>query len=493
MRDNSFSLRLVIFAYFLVPFIPHFPHAIAATGLAGGGHGGTVPVSDGPTVRKEERWPLESSEFGEVSGVKISDGENGCYHLHFITMDANSLFLPVHLYSQMVFYVNSGSGTLNWMNVEEDDDKLRTVKLQKGDIYRLTPQTVFYLQNDIHYQDPQKLEIYAIFSASDDQLQNGQFAKTYASVQDLLLGFDDKVLQSSLSVSEEVIEELREGKQSLIVQGQPETNTSMWEVGSRAIRAFIGSKNDGFFEVENDKKAYNILKADRDVENRYGWSTTVTRKQLDVLKDTDFGVVMVNLTKGVMMGPHWNPNGDEVAVVLHGEGMITVVCPTIEKQTLCKNSKFRVAEGDVFVVPRYHPMAQISFNNDSFVFIVFTITSKKNHPQYLAGKSSILRKLGKKVLTKSFNVRNTTIDQLLSAQREYAIYECTSCAEEEEAGREREGGGGGGWRHDEKEREGEVARREEEEMQRRQREADEAAERGRVGEGEGGSNGRGIE
>lgn len=108
MRDNSFSLRLVIFAYFLVPFIPHFPHAIAATGLAGGVHGGTVPVSDGPTVRKEERWPLESSEFGEVSGVKISDGENGCYHLHFITMDANSLFLPVHLYSQMVFYVNSG-------------------------------------------------------------------------------------------------------------------------------------------------------------------------------------------------------------------------------------------------------------------------------------------------------------------------------------------------------------------------------------------------
>lgn len=83
----------------------------------------------------------------------------------------------------------------------------------------------------------------------------------------------------------------------MIVQGQPETNTSMWEVGSRAIRAFIGSKNDGFFEVENDKKAYNILKADRDVENRYGWSTTVTRKQLDVLKDTDFGVVMVNLTK----------------------------------------------------------------------------------------------------------------------------------------------------------------------------------------------------
>ncbi|KAI3722780.1 hypothetical protein L2E82_33865 [Cichorium intybus] len=493
MRVHSFSIPLVVlFAYFLVPFILHFPHAIAATafGGGGGGHGVTVPVSDGPTVRKEERWPLEFSEFGEVSAVKISDGQNGCYHLHFITMDPNSLFLPVHLYSQMLFYVNSGSGTLNWINVEEDDDKLQTAKLQRGDIYRLPPQTVFYLQNDFVSNNPQKLGIYAIFSDSNNELQNGKFAKAYASIQDLLLGFDDKVLQSALSVPEEVIEELREGRQSLIVQGQSETYTSMWEVGSRAmIRAFLGTNNHGVFEVENKKKAYNILKADHDIENCYGWSATVTSKQLDVLKDTDFGVIMVNLTKGVMMGPHWNPNGAEVAIVLRGQGMIHVVCPTIASTTVCENSRFRVAEGDVFVVPKFHPMAQISFNNDSFVFMGFTITSKK---KYLAGKSSILQKLDKKVLTKSFNVGSTTIDQVLFSQREYAIYDCTSCAEEEErlmeqqAGRER---GGRGWRQ----REGEIATREEEEMQRRQRESEEAAERGREAEGEGGSYGHGIQ
>ncbi|KAI3747763.1 hypothetical protein L6452_10403 [Arctium lappa] len=185
-----------------------------------------------------------------------------------------------------------------------------------------------------------------------------------------------------------------------------------------------------------------------------------------------------------MMGPHWNPSTAEVAIVLQGQGTIQVVCPSLEKETLCNNSKFRVEEGDVFVVPRYHPMTQISFNNDSFVFMGFTSNLRKNNPQYLAGKSSIFEMLDKWVLAKSFNVNNMTMDLVLWAQRKSIILDCTSCAESMEG----ETTGGGWWegeasRKEEMGWEGETAKKEEEEMRKSEREAEAAAVRGGGGGG----------
>lgn len=101
-----------------------------------------------------------------------------------------------------------------------------------------------------------------------------------------------------------MIEELRGGeRQPLIVQELPEAKPFMWEVGSRVIEKFLGAENNGAFNVENKKKgnkveAYNIYNVDDlDGKNCYGWSVTVTKKQSDMFKHTDFGVFMVNLTK----------------------------------------------------------------------------------------------------------------------------------------------------------------------------------------------------
>lgn len=58
-----------------------------------------------------------------------------------------------------------------------------------------------------------------------------------------------------------------------------------------------------------------------------------------------------------MMGPHWNSRATEIAVVMQGQGMVHMVCSSNEVQ--CKNARFRVKEGDVFMVPRFHPMAKI--------------------------------------------------------------------------------------------------------------------------------------
>ena len=98
MKVNIFSFCLVLCT------------CLVATTLGQGGRrGGAVPVSEGPIVKSNERSPIMFSDFGEISAVKISNGENGFYHLHFITMNPRSLFLPVYLHSEMLFYVNSGT------------------------------------------------------------------------------------------------------------------------------------------------------------------------------------------------------------------------------------------------------------------------------------------------------------------------------------------------------------------------------------------------
>jgi hypothetical protein len=60
-------------------------------------------------VRKEERSVVSVSESGSILAVDVRDWVGGAnYHLQFITMEPNSLFLPVLLHSDMVFYVHSG-------------------------------------------------------------------------------------------------------------------------------------------------------------------------------------------------------------------------------------------------------------------------------------------------------------------------------------------------------------------------------------------------
>ncbi|KAL7610646.1 hypothetical protein Lser_V15G12483 [Lactuca serriola] len=469
MATTSLSFRVVLSAYFLVILCVSFPNPTTPLHVGegeeeGGGIPLPVPARHGAVVKKGERWSVVTTEFGEISAVKIGDGRDGFYHLQFITMEPNSLFLPVHLHSDMVFYVDSGSGTLNWVDLENDDDKLRQVELQAGDVYRLSTGSFFYLQSNLD-PDRRKLRINAIFSDSKEEIREGSSFGAYASVRDLILGFDNRVLQAAFSVDVEVIEELRSGgKQPMIVHGVTQAKANeLWEVHYRIMRAFLGRMKNNMIDINinNNKKdkAYNILTADHDVENCNGWSLVVTSKELKALKDSDFSIFMVNLTKGAMMAPHWNPTTAEIGVVVRGRGMVNVVCPGSLNETECKNSRFRVEEGDVFVVPRYHPMAQMSFNNGSFVFMGFTTTTKKNHPQYLVGTASVLQVLDKSVVAASFGVSNMTMDEILKGQREAIIVECTSCAEEEERLME-----------EEIEREKEEERKKEEEEERKKEE-----------------------
>ncbi|KAL2498450.1 RmlC-like cupins superfamily protein [Abeliophyllum distichum] len=396
---------------------------------------------------------------------------SGCrsYHLQFITLEPNSLFLPVLLHADMVFYVHTGSGRLSWT----DEDHSKYADLRRGDVYRMAQGTVFFLQSSLE-TERHKLRIHAIFVGSDDDF-SGQATRVYSSIRDMVLGFDKKVLQATFKVPEEVIEKILNGtKPPAIVHGIPRTKRTAWEMEAQFMRGLIGTRGYNIFELNKKKqkttKLFNIFSEDKDFENCNGWSTTVTRKRLSALKDVS--IFMVNLTSGSMMGPHWNPRATEIAVVLHGQGMIRVVCSSISNETDCRNTRLKVEEGDVFAVPRFHPMAQMAFNNDTFVFMGFSTSTKKNHPQFLAGKASVLQTLDKGVLAVSFNIENTTLDRLFAPQRDSVILGCTSCAEEELRMMEEEM---------EKEKEAERKREEEEarkKAEEKRREEEEARKRG---------------
>ncbi|KAJ6732951.1 hypothetical protein OIU74_004824 [Salix koriyanagi] len=361
----------------------------------------------------------------------------------------------------MVLYVHTGNGRLS----RTDGREMKGINLRRGDVYRLQAGSVFFVRSNLD-SERQKMRIHAIFSNTDEDIYEPSTG-AYSSINDLVLGFDRKVLQEAFKVHEEVLEELISAKRPpavvhAVTMGQ---KSVYWELEGRMLDFLTGNKH----KKTKGAKTFNILDAEPDFENCNGWSLTVDRNSLKSLSDSNIGIFMVNLTKGSMMGPHWNPMATEIAVVLHGQGMVRVVCPGTANESECKNMRFKVEEGDVFAVPRFHPMAQMSFDNDSFVFMGFSTSTKRNHPQFLNGKRSILRTLDRGILAVSFNVTNTTMDQLLNAQEEELILDCTTCAEEEESKMKEE---------IEKEKQEEEARkREEEEQEEKEREEKEARKR----------------
>ncbi|KAI3966245.1 hypothetical protein MKW92_018566 [Papaver armeniacum] len=451
-----------------------------------------VPSSDHDRrfhlVTKEERGTIAETEDGVISSVRISDGFNRTYHLQFITLEPNSLFLPVLLHADMVFYVHSGSGSMRWI---DEENKKNHIDVEKGDIYRFPSGSVFYMRSNLE-STREKLRIYSIFTDSNIENPQSLYIGAYSTLNDLVRGLENKVLQTAFYVPEEVLDEItKASKPPAIVhlttttkdkQSEDELDWRLGIIESLVKRGSSSSSSSGD-DYSNGKKkkktkTANLFKRKPDFSNCNGWSIALTNKDVSALKDSDMGIFMVNLTKGSMMGPHWNPRASEMAIVTHGQGMITVVCPSNANESGCKTMRFKVKEGDVFTVPRFHPMAQMAYNNDSLVFMGFNTNARQNHPQFLAGKSSVFRTLNKDILAMSFNVPNTTMEQLLGSQVESIILECVSCAEEEED-RMREEQQRERRKEEAREREKEEAKRQEKEEKARERERQEEEERRR--------------
>ncbi|XP_068655265.1 vicilin-like seed storage protein At2g18540 [Aristolochia californica] len=412
-----------------------------------------------PLVTKESRRTLAETESGKISAVDVDDGYRGPYHLQFITLEPNSLFLPVLLQSDMILYVQTGRGTLAWT----DDTKMRQLDVVRGDIYRLPSGSVFHVKS---HAEPtrERLRIFAFFTSRANENLHGTFLEAYSTLTDLILGFDKEILQMAFNVPDAVIEEIRKvGKppQILPMAAKNETEHLNWK--ETIIEVLTGRVGTDIALSSKKPKTFNLLSKKPDFENCNGRSVTVSPKDFRPLKGSGIGLFMVNLTKGSMMGPHWNPRATEIAIVTEGRGMVRVVCSSESSE--CNSTRIRVKEGDVFLVPRYHPMAQISFNNEPLVFVGFSTMAKKNYPQFLAGKRSVLRTLSQDIVAMSLNVPNATVERFLGSQMDSITLDCTSCAEAEEKRMEEEI-----QRQQRKREEKEARKREEEEKRKREEE-----------------------
>ncbi|CAN6285323.1 unnamed protein product [Urochloa humidicola] len=465
----------------------------------------------GQVVEKERRRVVTKAEAGTVTAVDVADAAGTAYRLHFITMDPGALFLPVQLHADMVFYVHSGRGKVTY--IEEDSGEQSSLEVERGDVYNLEQGSILYIQS---YPNAtrQRLRIYAIFTSEGIDADDPWKPKVeaYSSVSNLVKGFETEVLRRGFGVQREVAEAIKSAKTPpSIIPYDPEEKGDdekpNWTedivdalLGVRDPEEFLNKKKKDKHKhkdkgKKSKSKAFNFYSGKPDVHNCYGWSKTMTNKDLDALHGSNIGMFMVNLTTGSMMGPHWNPKATEIAIVTDGSGIVQTVCPSSSSPSDksrkgrhhgderggpggrgdegdegggaargCRNSVFRVKEGDVFVVPRFHPMAQMSFNNDSFVFVGFSTHMGQNHPQFLAGKGSVLQAIGKEVLALSLGQKNSSaVEKLLSAQRDSTILSCISCAEElEEKAAE-----------DERRQREEEERREQEEREKREREEEE--------------------
>ncbi|CAN6296133.1 unnamed protein product [Urochloa humidicola] len=468
----------------------------------------------GQVVEKERRRVVTKAEAGTVTAVDVADAAGTAYRLHFITMDPGALFLPVQLHADMVFYVHSGRGKVTY--IEEDSGEQSSLEVERGDVYNLEQGSILYIQS---YPNAtrQRLRIYAIFTSEGINADDPWKPKVeaYSSVSNLVKGFETEVLRLGFGVQREVAEAIKSAKTppSIIPYNPEEKGDDKkpnWTedivdalLGVRDPEEFLNKKKKDKHKhkdkgKKSKSKAFNFYSGKPDVHNCYGWSKTMTNKDLDALHGSNIGMFMVNLTTGSMMGPHWNPKATEIAIVTDGSGIVQTVCPSSSSSSPsdksrkgrhhgderggpggrgdegdkgggaargCRNSVFRVKEGDVFVVPRFHPMAQMSFNNDSFVFVGFSTHMGQNHPQFLAGKGSVLQAIGKEVLALSLGQKNSSaVEKLLSAQRDSTILSCISCAEELEEKAAEE---------DRRQREEEERKREQEEREKKEREEEE--------------------
>ncbi|KAM0886437.1 hypothetical protein ACQ4PT_029686 [Festuca glaucescens] len=435
---------------------------------AGGEMGGQV-------VQKEKRRMVAASEAGTVTAADVVDAAGTVYRLQCITMDPGALFLPVQLYADMVFYVDSGRGNVTY--IQEGASESSSLEVERGDVYNFEQGSILYIHS---YPNAtrERLRIYAIFTSnaigSDDP--SHPTSEAYTSVSNLLKGFDVQILRLGFGVSPDVVEAIKSAKSPpSIIPYNPDQEKkegesnwtedifdALWGLGDPLNKK---KKEKKKHKKDTKSKTFNFYSGKPDVENCYGWSKTMTNEDLQNLRGSDIGMFMVNLTTGSMMGPHWNPKAMEIAIVTYGSGIVQTVCPSSPSSTggesghheggrgdeegerdhheqggtECKNSVFRVKEGDVFVVPRFHPMAQMSFNNGSFVFVGFSTHMGQNHPQFLAGKQSVLQVIGREILALSLGQKNSTaVEKLLSAQTGSTIMACISCAEELERKAEQE-------------------------------------------------------
>ncbi|GBG70611.1 hypothetical protein CBR_g6738 [Chara braunii] len=329
-----------------------------------------------------------------------------------LRINSNAMSLPMYFNYDMVFFVLQGRGRIEF----HLEGKHYVKKLSTSDVYGVPSGHMLFFVNS---GGDEVMEVFGMSSVVEGV--EGARAKRFSigggeAPTSILGGFDKKILEAALHVKREELESLLTSHSSgdivyLNDRRAPKLTSSQSTVEGEVmeeeeeIPAVEGLPSDNKWWLENP---YNVEKSKADFSSRKGWSTVVDEKKMTFLKHVDMGVFRVKLSKGCMMLPHWNPDSIEVGMVTAGRGLVQVVFPNGTSAITEE-----VQKGDLFVVPRFHPVVQVALGDDPFEFVGVTTTSRPARPYFLAGLTSVLHDVDSALLGTSFDISEEKVKRLL--------------------------------------------------------------------------------
>ncbi|KAL6199992.1 hypothetical protein ACLB2K_029774 [Fragaria x ananassa] len=391
---------------------------------------------------------LLRTEAGEMRVVRSVGRRMVHRHINvgFLSMEPNSLFIPQYLDSSLVLFVHTGRANVGLVHHHELGER----QLKAGDLYRIPAGSTFYLQN---VEEGHRLELILSIDTSEG-LRMGTLENFFIGggnyPKSVLAGFDSGVLTSAFNVSASELRHVLSGQhQGPIVslnnsqpsnlwkkflsmeeqdrlqelkkmvdfsQEQEQTQPWSWRKLLTSIFGTIENQKRKQNHHEHAQEAYNLYNRKPDFKNNYGSSLSVDESDYSPLQSSGIGVYLVNLKAGSMLAPHVNPTATEYGVVLRGSGHLQIVFPN---GTLAMKANLK--PGSVFWVPRYFPFAQVASNHEQLHIFGFTTSSQPNHPQFLAGSTSVLEALRGPELAAAFGVSEGRLNRFVNAQREAVI------------------------------------------------------------------------
>ncbi|CAN1198735.1 Vicilin-like seed storage protein At2g28490 [Linum perenne] len=407
------------------------------------------------------------TEAGEMSVARNLGGRSveKPLHMGFLTMEPRSLLIPQYLDSGLLIFIRRGEAKIGLIY----KDELAERRLKIGDLYWISPGSVFYLVNT---GEGQRLQVICAIDPSESlgfPTFQSFFIGGGSYPTSVLAGFDDDTLTTAFNVTRGELREMMSGqgggpivfvndsrepeprrreirgsiwseflelkhkdrlqqlrqmvdfrsKQEL--ESEEEASSVSWRKVFQTLVAQFGFGGDNKRITEwgssgKSPDSYNLYSKKADFSNAYGWSIALDDSDYSPLKHSGIGVFLVNLTAGSMMAPHVNPTATEYGVVLSGTGSVEIVYPN---GTKAMNAN--IAEGDVFWVPRYFPFCQMASRTGPLEFFGFTTSAHKNRPQFLVGKSSVLETMKGPELAASFGIPDERLRRITGAQRESII------------------------------------------------------------------------
>ncbi|WOK99844.1 vicilin-like seed storage protein [Canna indica] len=384
--------------------------------------------------RSRRAFRTEAGEVRIVSGNRRWKGDQSSMHIAFVSMEPNSLLIPQYIDANLVLFVRRGEVEVGWIHKDELVEK----KLKRGDVNVIPAGSSFYAVN----ANSERLQMVCCIDTSHSLSNNYHqsfFIGGGLNPTSVLAGFDIDTLTTAFNLTSEQLRPMmrrqsggpivhfsRDQQQQRDWKEEEELTTSPWTSIQNFLKSLLG-KNDVMQESTSGSETYNLYNSEPRFKNDYGWSTAIDEHDYSALANCGIGVYLVNLNAGSMMAPHFNPIATEYGVVLSGSGRIQVVFPN---GTAAMNAE--VAEGDVFRIPRYYPVCQVASRDGPMEFFGFTTSAKRNHPQFLAGASSVLRSMMGRELAAAFGVSEEELRRAVEAQRESVILPASSNLEEEE-------------------------------------------------------------